>query len=159
MEGENNASLINSFVEITSASKEEAVFFLESHSFDLDAAVSTFFDDNNSDSLNPIDDTNVVAAAGNNRASSSSPSPSPSESQSPSRSRSASPTPSRAPYQLRSKGKAAAKAKGKKASGSRAAGRIRTLSDLNRPASHDSDDSESDETQEYYTGGQKRYSS
>ncbi|KAL6520520.1 Plant UBX domain-containing protein 4 [Orobanche hederae] len=34
------------------------------------------------------------------------------------------------------------------------AGRIRTLSDLNRPAAHDTD-SDSDAPQEYYTGGEK----
>lgn len=157
-----NASLINSFCEITSSSKEEAIFFLESHNFDLDAAVSTFFDNNNNVSANnnnnPIDP--IVAAANDNPKRASSPespsephSPGFSPSQSPSRSRSASPTPSRAPYELRSRGnrgKAAAKP-----SGSRS-GRIRTLSDLNRSA-RDSSDSESDEAQEYYTGGQKRY--
>ncbi|XP_059662892.1 plant UBX domain-containing protein 4 [Cornus florida] len=35
------------------------------------------------------------------------------------------------------------------------AGGIRTLSDLNRPSGHDSDDSDSDAPQEYYTGGEK----
>ncbi|OMO88860.1 hypothetical protein CCACVL1_08159 [Corchorus capsularis] len=34
-----NAALINSFIEITSSSKEEALFFLESHQWDLDAAL------------------------------------------------------------------------------------------------------------------------
>ncbi|XP_028787756.1 plant UBX domain-containing protein 4 [Neltuma alba] len=160
MEGESvgdNASLINSFCEITSSSKEEAVFFLESHNFDLDAAVSTFFDNNNNGSVNnnPIEPSVAVNDNPNKASSPESPSeshsPDFSPSQSPSRSRSASPTPSRAPYQLRSRGnrgKAAAKA-----SGSRS-GRIRTLSDLKRSV-RDSSDSESDETQEYYTGGEK----
>jgi len=44
----------------------------------------------------------------------------------------------------------------KKASSSRA-GRIRTLSDLNRPSADS--DSDSDGPQEYYTGGEKRFSS
>ncbi|KAF7833069.1 plant UBX domain-containing protein 4-like [Senna tora] len=39
-----HAALIISFCEITSASHQEAVFYLESHNFDLDAAVSTFLD-------------------------------------------------------------------------------------------------------------------
>jgi len=42
----------------------------------------------------------------------------------------------------------------KKASSSRA-GRIRTLSDLNRPSADS--DSDSDGPQEYYTGGEKRF--
>ncbi|KAI9095382.1 hypothetical protein K1719_026416 [Acacia pycnantha] len=159
MEGESvgdNASLINSFCEITSSSKEEAIFFLESHNFDLDAAVSTFFDNNNIASVNNnLVDPNVAVNVNPNRASipespSESHSPDLSPSLSPSRSRSASPTPSRAPYELRSRrnrGKAAGKP-----SGSRS-GKIRTLSDLNRPG-RDSSDSESDETQEY-TGGER----
>ena len=36
--------MIAAFSEITSATKEEASFFLESHNFDLDSAVSTFFE-------------------------------------------------------------------------------------------------------------------
>ncbi|XP_054817932.1 plant UBX domain-containing protein 4-like [Prosopis cineraria] len=171
MEGESvgdNASLINSFCEITSSSREEAIFFLESHNFDLDAAVSTFFDNNNNNATannNPIIDPNVVVNDNPDRVSrpiltsvasspespSESHSPDFSPSQSPSRSRSASPTLSRAPYELRSRrnrGKSAGKA-----SGSRS-GRIRTLSDLKRSV-RDSSDSDSDETQEYYTGGEK----
>uniref|UniRef100_A0A803L3S6 Uncharacterized protein n=1 Tax=Chenopodium quinoa TaxID=63459 RepID=A0A803L3S6_CHEQI len=35
---------INTFMEITSSTLEEAQFFLESHNFDVDAAVSTFFE-------------------------------------------------------------------------------------------------------------------
>ncbi|KAF7815315.1 plant UBX domain-containing protein 4-like [Senna tora] len=163
----NNASLINDFCEITSSSKEEALFFLESHNFDLDAAVTTFFDNNvvnndaaaNNPSANVVinDNTDSVVAhpplpprASSPNSPSESHSPEFSPSQSPSRSRSASPTPSRAPYELRSRrrGKAATKP-----SGSRT-GRVRTLSDLRRPA-RDSSDSDSDETQEYYTGGEK----
>ncbi|KAI9071029.1 hypothetical protein K1719_019981 [Acacia pycnantha] len=37
------ASLIISFCHMTSASHDEALFFLESHNFDLDAALSSFF--------------------------------------------------------------------------------------------------------------------
>ena len=164
-----NAALINSFCEITSSSKQEAVFFLESHNFDLDAAVSTFLDNNNTNNNVIINDTNVVTNHNDDNkdnvpilpSHSSSPSspqshsPEFSPSQSPSRSRSASPTPSRAPYELRSRrtlGKAP-----KRASGSRTRG-IRTLADLKRRAHDDSDsDSDSDEPQEYYTGGEKRY--
>ncbi|KAG2315170.1 hypothetical protein Bca4012_065973 [Brassica carinata] len=41
---ETNENLITSFVEITSSSREEASFFLDSHRWDLDAAVSSFLD-------------------------------------------------------------------------------------------------------------------
>ncbi|KAH0896110.1 hypothetical protein HID58_045678 [Brassica napus] len=44
MTTEMNENLITSFLEITSSSREEAAFFLESHHWDLDAAVSTFLD-------------------------------------------------------------------------------------------------------------------
>ncbi|XP_019456914.1 PREDICTED: plant UBX domain-containing protein 4 [Lupinus angustifolius] len=148
-----NAALINSFCEITSSSKQEALFFLESHNFDLDAAVSTFLDNSNTNTLNDAV-TNVVP-----RSPSHSPDFQPSASPSPSRSRSTSPTSSRAPYQLRSRrtlGKDV-----KKPSGSRAGG-IRTLADLkssSRNGNDDDDDDDEDdsdyEPQEYYTGGEK----
>ncbi|KAK7276531.1 hypothetical protein RIF29_17672 [Crotalaria pallida] len=172
-----NAALINSFCEITSSSKQEALFFLESHNFDLDAAVSTFLDhapttattinNSNSNSNPAVHHTLNDAVVTTTNAVSSSPSPSlspdflpshsPSPSASPSRSRSSSPTPSRAPYQLRSRrtlGKDL-----KKPSGSRHT-RIRTFADLNRDDDdddHDDDDdnANSDEPQEYYAGGEK----
>ncbi|XP_030483849.2 plant UBX domain-containing protein 4 [Cannabis sativa] len=138
--------LINSFCEITSSSKEEAQFYLESHNWDLDAAVSTLLDDNT------VPPASAVAAAAHpiptlNR----SPSPDYSPSHSPSRSRSPSPTLSRPPYELRSRRPIDKKAD-KKASGSRSRG-IRTLADLNRPANDGS--GSDDEPQEYYTGGEK----
>lgn len=141
-----NAVSINSFIEITSSSKEEALFFLESHNWDLDAAVSTFLDNHAADAVNATATRPVPPPD----------SPEFAPSQSPSRSRSPSPPASRAPYELRSR-----RARGEsdkkddnRASGSRTR-RIRTLSDLNRPAEGDSD-SDSDELQEYYTGGEKR---
>lgn len=152
----NNESLIKSFREITSSSKEEAFFYMDSHNYDLAAAVSTFFDNNNiNDDDNNGDNpgTNVVINDNTNDVVSHPTLPSP-DSHSPSRSRSASPTPSRRPYELRSR-RALGKAATTKPSGSRT-GRIRTLSDLRQP-SRDTSDSDSDETQEYYTGGQKRY--
>ena len=146
-----NDAFINSFIEITSSSKEEALFFLESHNWDLDAAVSTFLDNHAADSVDTVDATATVT-----RPVPPPDSPGFSPSMSPSRSRSPSPPASRAPYELRSR-RARGEAKKKvdnRASGSRTH-RIRTLSDLNRPAEDDSD-SDSDEFQEYYTGGEKR---
>lgn len=143
-----NAAFINSFIEITSSSKEEALFFLESHNWDLDAAVSTFLDNHTADAVDPTDSVRRPIPPTD--------SPEFSPSQSPSRSRSPSPPASRPPYELRSRramGEADKKVDNR-ASGSRTR-RIRTLSDLNRPA-EDGSDSDSDELQEYYTGGEKR---
>ncbi|GJY12420.1 plant UBX domain-containing protein 5 [Tanacetum coccineum] len=39
-----HSNLITSFTEITSSSIEEATFFLKSHNFDLDSALSTIFE-------------------------------------------------------------------------------------------------------------------
>lgn len=139
-----HTDLINTFSDITSSSKEEALFFLESHNFDLDSAVSTFFETN---STVPADaDAPAPATL--------------SPINSPSRSRSRSPSPSPPivfqpnPYNLRSR-QGPANPTEKNPSSSRPRG-IRTLSDLNRRDRDDSG-SDSDEPQEYYTGGEKRY--
>ncbi|XP_017428111.1 plant UBX domain-containing protein 4 isoform X2 [Vigna angularis] len=121
MEGEkentdgNAAAMVHSFCEITSSSKEEALFFLESHNFDLDAAVSTFFDNAHNPIIIPQND-DVVPNPNPNAAVTSPPSDSHSPDFYPSRSPSHSPTPSpsRAPYELRSR-----RSLGKKPSSSR----------------------------------------
>lgn len=143
--------LINSFCEITSSTKEEAIFFLESHNWDLDSAVTTFYDNTASvTAIIPSTDavSNPIPAA---RSSPPAHSPDYSPSQSPSRSRSPSPSPSRVPYALRSR--RTDKRPVKKTSSSRSRG-VRTIADLNRPASSDSD---SDDPQELYAGGDERY--
>ncbi|KAF5741414.1 hypothetical protein HS088_TW10G00411 [Tripterygium wilfordii] len=152
----NNTALINSFCEITSASKEEAIFFLESHQWDLDAAVSTFLDDA---MANPTVTAPVPSNQSPHQPSlSASPSPSgspdyaPSQSDSPPRSRSPSPAPSRGAYMLRSA--RGAEKKPQRAGGSRSRGGVRTLADLNQ-SPRDGSGSDSDEPQEYYTGGEK----
>ncbi|XP_071736578.1 plant UBX domain-containing protein 4-like [Rutidosis leptorrhynchoides] len=144
--------LITAFSAITSASKEEATFFLESHNYDLDSAVSTFYE------------TTAIAAVEHAPAPQRNPNRSGdieiSPSSSPSRSRSASPPPSLGLQQmaggnarnLRSRNSGA----DKKASGSRSSrstGRTRTFSDLNHPGNESGSDS--DEPNEYYTGGEK----
>ncbi|KAA8526539.1 hypothetical protein F0562_008258 [Nyssa sinensis] len=143
-----HTELINRFREITSSSNEEAIFFLESHNFDIDSAVTTFIETTTAD---PAPAHQELPPS-----QSPSPSPSPSPSSFPSRSRSPSPPPHLRsqpnPYNLRSR-QPAASSSNKKASGSRTGG-IRTLSDLNRP-SRGGSDSDSDEPQEYYTGGEK----
>ncbi|MBA0846488.1 hypothetical protein Goshw_002798 [Gossypium schwendimanii] len=149
-----NAALINSFIEITSSSKEEALFFLESHQWDLDAAVSTFLDSNSTAALQQPPIAPPVSGAGgvNNSASpSQSDSPDYSPSQSPSRSRSPSPArPARPPYALRSR----RNDKKPSGSGGNNARGVRTLADLNRTPPGGSD-SDSDEGQDYFTGGEK----
>ncbi|KAK8476686.1 hypothetical protein V6N13_131704 [Hibiscus sabdariffa] len=148
-----SAALINSFIEITSSSKEEALFFLESHQWDLDAAVSTFLDSNSTAPHQPHPIAPPLSAAVNNSPTSSpSDSPDYSPSQSPSRSRSPSPSrPSRPSYALRSRRNDHKKPSG---SGGGNARGIRTLADLNQTPSGGSD-SDSDEGQDYFTGGEK----
>ncbi|PIN18703.1 Protein tyrosine phosphatase SHP1/Cofactor for p97 ATPase-mediated vesicle membrane fusion [Handroanthus impetiginosus] len=152
-DGHPQIALINTFCEITAcASKSEALFFLESHNFDLDAAVSTFLDD-----ANP---TEAAAANLNSPAAQSQSHYSPSESlsPSPSRSRSPSPPPASRSYSLRSSSKpnTGASASGGRTRGGGGGGGIRTLADLNRiPKDEDSDSDPDYDPQEYYTGGEK----
>ncbi|KAL3337669.1 hypothetical protein AABB24_030009 [Solanum stoloniferum] len=90
MEKKANEALINTFCEITSSSKSQALFFLESHNFDLDSAVSTFLENSSLPSAGP----GTAAADPVSPSDSQSYSPSHSESSSPSsRSRSPSPPP------------------------------------------------------------------
>ncbi|KAF5726465.1 hypothetical protein HS088_TW22G00143 [Tripterygium wilfordii] len=150
-----NTAQINSFCEITSTSKEEALFFLESHQWNLDAAVSTFLDD----AMNPTITAPVLSNLSPNQLSpsaspslSGSPDYAPSQSDSPPRSRSPSPAPSRGAYILRP-GRGGDK-KPARAAGSRSRGGVRTLADLDQ-SPRDGSGSDSDEPQQYYTGGEK----
>jgi UBX domain-containing protein 1 len=139
----NNAALIDGFCEITSSSKQEALFFLESHQWDLDSAISTFMD---SDSDPPL----VTAIPPLPSHPVNSPPPSPPQSHSPSQSLSRSRSPSRAPNRPRSRDK--------KPSANRTRGGVRTLADLNRiPDGGSCSDDDDDEPQQYYAGGEKRY--
>ncbi|KAK4846995.1 hypothetical protein QYF36_024102 [Acer negundo] len=164
---ETNSKLISSFIEITSSTGDEAHFFLESHQWDLDSAVSTFLD-NAAEAAVAVPHPAVAALPPHPAVVNS---PSPSHSQSPtespsspsmspsrsaSRSRSASPVPARDPYPLRSRRRPERKQEEQKknpASGTR--GGIRTLADLNRTPPGGSDSDDDDEPQRYYTGGEK----
>lgn len=139
LDGHPQIALINTFCEITAcATKSEALFFLESHNFDLDAAVSTFLDDAIPAEPAAAGPASPVAQSNTHY------SPSESLSPSPSRSRSPSPPPSSRPYNLRSAGKS-----GTGASDSGGA--------LNKnPKNEDSDSDPDFDPQEYYTGGEKR---
>ncbi|GMP53897.1 hypothetical protein CsSME_00019220 [Camellia sinensis var. sinensis] len=131
--------LINTFCEITSTSRDEALFFLESHNFSLDSALCTF--------LEPSATGTATAAAAAADLPILPPSPSVSRSRSPSPPPSLrSQQPNR--YSLRSR------QPNKKPSGSRSGG-IRTFSDLNRQSSDGSGSDSDYEPQEYYTGGEK----
>ncbi|KAG6385174.1 hypothetical protein SASPL_154002 [Salvia splendens] len=150
LDGHPHIGLINTFCEITAcASKPEALFFLESHNFDVDAAVSTFIEDANH--IEPA----AAAPASPAAQSNSHYSPSESLSPSPSRSRSHSPPPTSRPYSLHSAGKSGAG--GSAAGGARrGGGGIRTLADLNKnPKNEDSDSDPDFDPQDYYTGGEK----
>ncbi|KAF3518541.1 hypothetical protein DY000_02063576 [Brassica cretica] len=120
MTTEMNENLITSFLEITSSSREEAAFFLESHHWDLDAAVSTF-----------LDNDATSAAAANDLP--------------------AGPNPSLPPPLIPA---ASPHSPSENQGAGNPSGSIRTLADLNlSPA--DGADSDTDERQEYYTGGQR----
>ncbi|XP_057784833.1 plant UBX domain-containing protein 4-like [Salvia miltiorrhiza] len=152
LDGHPHIALINTFCEITACpSKSEALFFLESHNFDVDAAVSTFLDD-----ANPIEPA-AAGPASPAVQSNTHYSPSESLSPSPSRSRSPSPPPASRPYRLRSAAKTGAGASA--AGGARrggGGGGIRTLADLNKNPNNEESDSDPDfDPQEYYTGGEK----
>ncbi|KAK6142433.1 hypothetical protein DH2020_022781 [Rehmannia glutinosa] len=147
-------ALINTFCEITACvSKSEALFFLESHNFDLDSAVSTFLDNANPADFAAVNPASPVAQSQSHH------SPSESLSPSPSRSRSPSPPPASRSYNLRSvakPGTGASPSGGRRRGGGGGGGGIRTLSDLNRnPKEEDSDSDPDFDPQEYYTGGEK----
>ncbi|KAK4363230.1 hypothetical protein RND71_018471 [Anisodus tanguticus] len=112
--------LVTTFCDITSSSKPEAHFFLESHNFDLDSAVSSFFDNNTLDENDDLDPTPASTATNLDA-----------QRRSPPRTRNP-PTSSRGG----------------------AAGGIHTFSDMNRRPVTGSG-SDTDEPQEYYTGGEK----
>ncbi|GJR43368.1 plant UBX domain-containing protein 4-like protein [Tanacetum coccineum] len=132
-----HSDLITSFTVITSSSIEEATFFLESHSFNLDSALSTFFETTAVPTTvhqNPMSlDSGVsppavirmmllVGTGGGGGV-----------------------------YNLRSRNTGTG-------TGSGRSGRIRTFADLNKKECEDCDsgsDDEDDKPQEYYTGGQR----
>ncbi|KNA09258.1 hypothetical protein SOVF_154940 [Spinacia oleracea] len=157
-----NNAMINTFMEITSSTFEEAQFFLESHNFDVDAAVSTFFESTSAPPPPPPSSTSTAAVVGATDEELHSPSsPSASLSPSPSRSRSHSPPAGvRSQYGLRSRGTTGGGDVNDVSSNSRScrrAGGVRTFADLHRNSAEDGSgsDSDSDRPAEFYTGGQK----
>ncbi|XP_073124091.1 plant UBX domain-containing protein 3-like [Henckelia pumila] len=158
MNGHPHIDLINTFCEITNcAFKSEALFFLESHNFDLDAAVSTFFETGGSISA---PDSAAAAAAVDIDSPvrcQSQDSPSDESESAPSRFRSPSPPPASRSYDLRSSASVKTAAAASSGREGRTGGRIKTLGDL-KGVSDGEDESDGDpdfDPQEYYTGGQK----
>ncbi|XP_043692052.1 plant UBX domain-containing protein 4-like [Telopea speciosissima] len=133
----NNKHLVDRFCEFTSSTREEASFFLESHNWNLDSALSTFVENNNL-SFNDEDDNNNINDLDSHP-------PRPLSSPSP-----LIPSPQ---FQSITAAMSSRDKKPSKPSASRTGG-IRTLSDLNRASGPGSDD-DSDGPQEYYTGGEK----
>lgn len=129
------SGLVQQFCGVTAATPEEAAFFLESCNWQLDSALHSFFENNNS-SDNPV--TGSPLAAETLPVLNPGPLPIPTRFQ---------PAPLQPPPAMAGKDKKAAKANSSR-------GGIRTLSDLNRPSGSGSD-SDSDGPQEYYTGGEK----
>ncbi|KAK6918824.1 SEP domain, partial [Dillenia turbinata] len=172
--------LVNQFCEIApSSSVEEALFYLESHNFDLDSALSTFLDSSSTTAAvgaaataTAAPDDSTAAAAIENSLSHSDRSFSPSPPRSRSRSRSRSPSRSRSEdspvqYNLRSRrqqkqpqqqnARPSIEKRVTRGSTSSRSDRIRTFSDLNKGKSEGGElsDSDSDDPTEYFTGGEK----
>lgn len=132
-------SLVETFISVTSAPRDEALFFLECHDFQLESAIHSFYEGSSTENHDlhqglgqEAEEEEEITAVP------------PSLIVSP-------PSASPAPATMSSKDDS--KKKAAKPSSSR--GGIRTLADLNRSAGTGSD-SDSDGPQEYYTGGEKR---
>ncbi|XP_073001342.1 plant UBX domain-containing protein 4-like [Typha latifolia] len=148
MEGrgaEEEKSLVDTFCGVTSATREEAVFFLESHNWNLDSAVHSYYDDDRFDAPLPQQSTGgeeEVGGGGDGDDDDDDEDYLPPEAE----------AAAAVKIPVHSVSSSSGSRAEKKASGSRST--IRTLADLNRKADSGSD-SDSDEPQEYYTGGEK----
>lgn len=126
-------NVISTFISITSASIDDALTFLSDHAFEIEPAIEAYYDHCQQEA-----EAAAAAAAIPNQPSIV-PNPSPS----------VVPAAGMSSREDKNKKKAAAGSSG----GGR--GGIRTLADLNRQSGPGSN-SDSDEPQEYYTGGEKR---
>lgn len=162
------SSLIESFSAVTSSTPSEAQFFLESHNWQLEPAVQSFFD-----AAEPAADDHAAVLP----ASSAVPrgrrrqiraeeeeeeegeDDEEDEDYVPPVDEQPQPRPAtrRSVAGMASSSGSGRSSKPSKPSGGRPAGGIRTLADLNRRPSPGSDSEDSDGPQEYYTGGEKRW--
>ncbi|KAK1261315.1 UBA and UBX domain-containing protein [Acorus gramineus] len=134
MESEDHQNLISTFIAITSSSREEALFFLESHNWQVDSAVQSFFDnDPIEEQHQQLPDERPVLPNPPSPPILASPAVDPPRSAMASSSRDKKPS--------------------SKPSGGGGRSGIRTLADLNRTGGES--DSDSDGPPEYYTGGEK----
>lgn len=152
-------SLVDSFCGVTSASREEALFFLESHGWALDPAIESFYEDEPQE--NPHEEQEEEEEEENNNeeeeeerggeeADSEDEDYVPSENE-----EGGNTAVARPPVAVRV-GELGSRGKGKARNPSRRSA-ITTFSDLKGKAGSDSDsETDSDEDQDYYTGGEKR---
>ncbi|KAJ3707959.1 hypothetical protein LUZ61_011664 [Rhynchospora tenuis] len=140
-------SLVDAFCGVTSASREEALFFLESHGWQLDPAIESFYYE---DQPLEVEERNAEEEEGEGEEREGKEADSDDEDYVPSENEDA----GNAAVAVRvSESGSRRKEKGVK-SGRRSA--ITTFSDLKRKAESDSDcDTDSDEDQDYYVGGEK----
>jgi UBA-like domain len=142
-------SLVDSFVSVTSASRVEAHFFLESHQWQLDPAIESFFEDQPP----VVRETNNVEEEGEDD-----------EEEEREGEEVDSDEADYVPSEKEHAGNTAVRVSGSGSRGKEQAGKpskksaIMTISDLKRKAESesDSDDSDSDEDQDYYDGVEKR---
>ncbi|KAK8916017.1 UBA and UBX domain-containing protein [Platanthera zijinensis] len=141
--GGKEEGLLESFCGITSSSREEALFFLESHNWLLDSALHSYFENSagGEGAHFPEDPPQPQTLANQSGFLATTTEESP-----------ASLLVARSPVSMsNSRDKKTAS----RPSGSGPA--IRTLADLNRRPSDSGSGSDSDEPEEYYTGGEKRW--
>ncbi|KAF3776083.1 Plant UBX domain-containing protein 3 [Nymphaea thermarum] len=137
---EGGEALVDNFRAITSCTEEEALFFLESHNWQLGSAISSYYEaqQHHSPPLSPSPSQQPTSAAA----------------AAPSYSSASSPPRLRATHMASRDSQKKNTAKGKSSTSS--SGRIRTLSDLGRASgSASSDENDGDAPQEYYAGGEK----
>ncbi|KAG1359057.1 putative Plant UBX domain-containing protein 5 [Cocos nucifera] len=142
-------SLVETFISITSATPEEARFFLESHNWLLNSAIHSFYETSPSSPFDPHPaQPRIGEGGGGEDEDGAGGDDDDDEDYVPENDV---PPPVAMPV-VRSTGSRGEKRPAAKASGSRST--IRTLADLNRRSGPESD-SDSDGPQEYYTGGEK----
>lgn len=147
-------SLVNSFVGVTSASREEALFFLESHEWHLDPAIESFFEDQPPEGEEENNEEEEGEGEENQEIEGKE-ADSDDEDYIPSENEDAGNTAVRPSVAVRVGG-SGSRGKEKAGKPSRRSA-ITTFSDLKRKAESDSDsDTDSDEDQDYYAGGEKR---
>jgi UBX domain-containing protein 1 len=149
-------SLVESFVGVTSASREEAHFFLESHEWQLNTAIESFFEDQppggrEANNVEEEGEDDEEEEREGKEVDSDDEDYVPSENEDAGNTSVARPSMSVRVSGSGSRGKEKSEKPSRRSA-------ITTFSDLKRKAESesDSDDTDSDEDQDYYAGGEKR---